>query len=84
MASAVAIDVLKSRIRSEYREMPGLNLTLAQACRLWQMDQSTCETVLGQLTTEGALVRLASGKYAAAALGTTVTARAHQSRGTAA
>ena len=26
------------RIRGEFREMPGLKLTIAQAARLWQLD----------------------------------------------
>jgi hypothetical protein len=33
---------LVARIRGEYREMPGLRLTFAQACRLWQLDAPTC------------------------------------------
>jgi hypothetical protein len=40
------LDSLAARIRGEYREMPGLRLTFAQACRLWQVDASTCETLL--------------------------------------
>lgn len=84
MATPVAVPLLKSRICSEYREMPGLNLTLEQACRLWQVDRPTCETVLAQLTGEGALVRLTSGKYAAAALDSFIATRIQQSRGSAA
>ena len=30
-------DRLIGRVRSEYHEMPGLQLTVAQACRLWQI-----------------------------------------------
>ena len=37
---------LLTRVRGEYSEMPGLRLTLAQACRFWQLDEATCETIL--------------------------------------
>jgi hypothetical protein len=37
-------DSLLDRVRGEYREMPGLQLTIAQACRLWQIDRSTALT----------------------------------------
>ena len=40
------------RIQGEYLEMPGLRLTVAQACRLWQVDAATCERVLAQLVRE--------------------------------
>src|SRR5713226_5303881 len=39
-------ELLAARIRGEYREMPGLRLTFAQACRLWQVDAGACHTVL--------------------------------------
>ncbi len=35
-------DRLLARIRGEYDEMPGLRLTFPQACRLWQIDGTTC------------------------------------------
>jgi hypothetical protein len=53
------------RIRGEYREMPGLRLTLAQACRLWQVDVATCETLLEQLVREAFLHRTDDGAYIA-------------------
>ena len=40
---------LLSRIRGEFREMPGLRLTLEQAMRLWSLDRATCVDVLTQL-----------------------------------
>jgi hypothetical protein len=46
------LESLVARIRGEYREMPGLRLTFAQACRLWQVDASTCEAVLHTLLKE--------------------------------
>jgi hypothetical protein len=58
-------DVLLSRIRGEYREMPGLRLTFAQACRLWQVDAATCQVVLQTLVAEHFLVRTANGGFMA-------------------
>jgi len=46
---------LLNRIRGEYTEMPGLRLTLAQACRLWDVDTATCHAILATLITEGFL-----------------------------
>lgn len=58
-------DPLVVRIRGEYREMPGLRLTLAQACRLWQVDAATCESVLHRLVAEGFLFRTMDGAFIA-------------------
>jgi len=44
------------RIRSEFYEMPGLKLTLAQASRLFQLDASRCEQVLASMVDTGHLV----------------------------
>jgi len=57
---------LLSRIRGEYSEMPGLRLTPVQASRLWQLDSHTCDTLLTELTKEGFLILLPSGRYALA------------------
>ena len=54
-----------ARIRAEYREMPGLRLTFAQACRLWQLDAATCEGVLQSLLAQNFLVRTANGSFMA-------------------
>ena len=51
------------RVRGEFREMPGLTLTLAQARRLWSLDQSTCSEVLTELVETGFLCRKADGAY---------------------
>jgi hypothetical protein len=60
-----ALDVAASevlvRIRSEYREMPGLCLTLLQARRLWALDESTCSRLLSNLVSEGYLRKSAAG-----------------------
>jgi hypothetical protein len=59
------LDSLVARIRGEYREMPGLQLTFAQACRLWQLDASTCEMLLEQLVREAFLYKTDNGAYIA-------------------
>jgi hypothetical protein len=46
--------------------MPGLRLTFAQACRLWQLDPTTCEVVLERLTRDGELLQTRQGHYVAA------------------
>ena len=56
---------LIARIRGEYQEMPGLRLTSAQACRLWQVDAPTCQTLLEQLVSDGFLCKTENGAYIA-------------------
>jgi hypothetical protein len=46
---------LIERILSEYREMPGLALTLDQARRLWGCDAATCRRVADWLVERRAL-----------------------------
>jgi hypothetical protein len=53
------------RIRLEYREMPGLRLTFAQACRLWQLDESSCREALLALEREQVLRRMRDGSFIA-------------------
>jgi selenocysteine lyase/cysteine desulfurase len=48
---------LRVRVTGEFREMPGLTLTLAQAARLFSLDPERCERVLGALVQHGVLVR---------------------------
>ena len=52
-----------SMIATEYRDMPGLCLTLTQACRLWNLDAATCEAALMALVSAGALHRTARGHF---------------------
>jgi hypothetical protein len=54
---------LRSRIEGEYREMPGLSLTLAQAARLWGLDRATTERVLESLSETNVLSRTRDGIY---------------------
>lgn len=58
-------DSLLTRVRGEYLEMPGLRLTLAQACRLWHMDVAICIAVLEDLILERFLHRTHDGLYIA-------------------
>lgn len=42
-------------IRAEFEEMPGLNLTLAQAARLWDVEPWLCRDALEMLVKAGFL-----------------------------
>ena len=59
------MEALVQRVCGEYREMPGLRLTLAQACRLWHMDAATCEAVLTRLVRDRVLLQTRQGHYVA-------------------
>lgn len=67
LAGAHADDRLRTRIQSEFREMPGLILTLPQAARLFSLDVARCERILGALVDEGCLAT--NGKTFAMASG---------------
>ena len=41
--------MLLCRVREEFREMPGLRLTPAQASRLWGLEPATCSAVIDRL-----------------------------------
>jgi hypothetical protein len=56
---------LLDRIRGEYREMPGLRLTLPQARRLWHVDPADCESALDTLVQEGFLAVTEDDAYVA-------------------
>lgn len=57
------MSTLLERIQGEYREMPGLKLTDAQACRLWALDGCTCRLVLTRLVEQRFLKRAPDGTY---------------------
>jgi hypothetical protein len=46
---------LCTRIVGEFLDMPGLSLTIPQACRLWGIDRPRCEHVLDVLLGSGFL-----------------------------
>jgi len=49
------LKVLQTRVSAEFREMPGLMLTLPQAARLFSIEPPRCERVLGTLVERGFL-----------------------------
>ena len=51
------------RIRAEYREMPGLKLTAAQASRFWNLAPRDSESLLDALAAQGVLLRTRDGHY---------------------
>jgi hypothetical protein len=59
---------LLQRVHGEFMEMPGLRLTVAQACRLWNVDATTGRDVLDHLVHEQFL-RLSGPHYVRAAAG---------------
>jgi hypothetical protein len=59
---ALTSDLL-NRIRGEFREMPGLTLTLRQASRLWNLDAVTCDVALRILVEERYLARTRRGTF---------------------
>ena len=40
------LDHVVRRIRGEFREMPGLHLTPAQAMRLWGLERDACYAII--------------------------------------
>jgi hypothetical protein len=55
--------LITERVRGEFREMPGLTLTLAQASRLWSLDAATCSDVLSQLVATRFLCKRPDGAF---------------------
>jgi hypothetical protein len=53
---------LLQRVRSEFTEMPGLQLTVAQASRLWNTDVATSVALLDALV-ELRFLRLTNKQY---------------------
>ena len=51
------------RAKAEYREMPGLRLTLAQAQRLWAFDRPLCHAVLAALVDAHFLVQSSNASF---------------------
>jgi len=65
MDAVETITATLSRIRGEYREIPGLALTTWQASRLWDLDVSSAERLLDVLVADGVLRRTPAGAYIA-------------------
>jgi hypothetical protein len=56
-------DALLRRVRGEYREMPGMRLTIDQAMRLWGMDRQTCSDLFASLVAARFLELGRDGRY---------------------
>ncbi len=54
---------LTQRVLSEFDEMPGTCLTLAQATRLFGVTPEICQRILGELVGEGRLRRTADSRF---------------------
>ena len=54
---------LAQRVRAEYLEMPGLNLTRDQAKCLWAVDGALCDRLLAYLVDIGFLERTPKATY---------------------
>jgi hypothetical protein len=61
-----AFDDAMRRVQAEFREMPGLQLTEAQAARLWCFDVTLCRAVLTTLVESHFLVRTRNASFARA------------------
>jgi hypothetical protein len=57
------IDDVLQRIQGEFVEMPGLRLTPAQAQRLWGLDRTVCDQLLGTLVEAKFLSRTRDGAF---------------------
>ena len=56
-------NALLRRARGEFREMPGMRLTIEQAMRLWDLERPSCEALLGALVEAKFLEIDAHGRY---------------------
>ena len=62
--TASPLEEVIRRVRAEYLEMPGLQLTVAQAARLWHLDPVACEALLATLVQSRFLIKTRSEAYA--------------------
>ena len=58
---------LVDRVRGEFNEMPGMQLTEAQAARLWGVEPTECRNVVDVLVGASFLRRTPTGRIARAA-----------------
>lgn len=64
----VAPEALLQRVREEYREIPSLRLTPAQAQRLFGLEPFLCVAMLEALLTENFLSRTSDGLFVQSAM----------------
>ena len=69
------------RIRSEYREMPGLRLTFEQMPRMWQLDRRTGRVLLKNLLDARFLEATSDGQYVRCDVHESIAQRRHQGPG---
>lgn len=69
------------RIRSEYREMPGLRLTFEQMLRLWRLDRRTGRVLLKRLLDARFLEATSDGQYVRRDVRESIAERRHQGSG---
>ncbi len=60
-------EVVAERIRAEFKEMPGMALTLAQASRLFGLKDEECQAVVDRLVNATVLRRTKTGTITLAA-----------------
>jgi hypothetical protein len=60
---SVADETVRRRVEAEYREMPGLKLTAAQAARLWHLGVADSAALLESMVKAGLLYRSRDGAY---------------------
>ena len=60
-------EAVAERIRAEFREMPGMALTIAQASRLFGLKDEECRAVVDRLVSATVLRRTKTGAVTLAA-----------------
>ena len=69
------------RIRSEYREMPGLRLTFEQILRLWMLDRRTGRALLKRLLDARFLEATPDGQFVRCDFRESIVQRRRQASG---
>jgi hypothetical protein len=59
----VTRQTLVARIRAEYRQKPGLRLTIPQASRVWRIEERLCRVILQELVADGFLAQSNDGAF---------------------
>ena len=63
VVQSLATTQLLARMRAEFRELPGMHLSLDQAARLWTVGRERCEAALEELVAEEFLERDQFGRF---------------------
>jgi hypothetical protein len=62
-ARALSADEHLEMIAREFAALPGLRLTIPQACRLWSLERADCDLLFARLVDRRVLRRTADGCY---------------------